>query len=393
MIQAFLIKPYVSLSPVVEIPLDSTGITEAKLAIDIANDYILSLGINQNLGQLFFDLKSNRQAGIRLVQIIDGQIDWELAFIKADLDQEDPDLYSSTIKFRSLSFWLENYSTRQIPFYTNYINAEAGTIINNISNNINFELIGNSPKINIQTGELTSSQLLKEVVNTVGNWTWFNSGISGNRPTIKVGNIAETAITGEAKAVEACNYTDSNTIRIMETPEIRYNGIVATHTLAIGSISSGSEAGELSRIFLDNTVQTISGFPLVDLGERTVTNRILYRILNQDAFTQIGYPILDQDIIEFPANLTDPNGVPIINIQQAKQSVYSQEVAKIKRDKFYLSYNFKFSYPKVFLAGSKILVNYTGVATTAQGQELKIELKDFITYIKNTEYNLLEYTN
>lgn len=393
MIQAFLIKPYTSLSPIVEIPLDSTGITEAKLAIDISNDYILSLGINQNLGQLFFDLKSNRQVGIRLVQIIDGQIDWELAFIKADLDQEDKDLYSSTIKFRSLSFWLENYSTRQIPFYTNYINTEAGTIINNISNNINFELVGNSPKINIQTGELSSSQLLKEVVDTVGNWAWFNSGISGNRPTIKVGNLAEIPITGEAKAVEYCNYTDNNTIRIMETPEIRYNGIVSTHTLTIGSISSGSEAGELSRIFLDNTVQTLAGFPLVDLGERSITGRIIYRILNQEAFSQIGYQILDQDIIEFPTNLTDPDGVPIINIQQAKQSVYNQEVAKMKRDKFYLSYSFKFSYPKVYLAGSKILVNYTGFATTAQGQELKVELKDFITYIKNTEYNLLEYIN
>jgi hypothetical protein len=391
MIQAFLIKPYSSLEPIVEIPLTSTGITEAKLAIDISNDYILSLGINQSLGQLFFDLKSNRQVGIKLVQTINGVVDWELAFLKADLDQEDTDLYSSKLKFRSLSVWLENYSTRQIPFYTNYLKTKAGDIVNGITTNINFDLIGNNPEISIQTGELNSKQLLDETINTVGNWAWFNSGISGNKPTIKIGNLTDLPITGEAKAVENCDITDLDTIRIMETPEIRYNGKVATHTLVMGSISSGSEAGEQSRIFLDRTINTLSGFPLVDLGERTATNRTLFRILNQDTFDQIGYQILEQDVIEFSSNLTDPAGVPIINIQQAKQSVYNQEVAKMKRDKFYVSYGFKFSYPKVYLAGSKILVNYTGIATTANGDELKIELKDFITYIKNTEYNLLEY--
>jgi hypothetical protein len=391
MIQAFLIKPYSSLEPIVEIPLTSTGIVEAKLAIDISNDYILSLGINQNLGQLFFDLRSNRQVGIKLVQTINGVVDWELAFLKADLDQEDTDLSSSKLKFRSLSVWLENYSTRQIPFYTNYLKTKAGDIVNGITTNINFDLIGNNPPISIQTGELNSKQLLDEVINTVGNWAWFNSGISGNKPTIKIGNLTDLPITGEARAVENCDITDLDTIRIMETPEIRYNGKVATHTLVMGSISSGSEAGEQSRIFLDRTINTLSGFPLVDLGERTATNRTLFRILNQDTFDQIGYQILEQDVIEFSSNLTDPAGVPIINIQQAKQSVYNQEVAKMKRDKFYVSYGFKFSYPKVYLAGSKILVNYTGIATTANGDELKIELKDFITYIKNTEYNLLDY--
>jgi hypothetical protein len=63
----------------------------------------------------------------------------------------------------------------------------------------------------------------------------------------------------------------------------------------------------------------------------------------------------------------------------------------MKKQNFYVSYDFKFVFPKVFLAGSRILVNYKDVAFTSHGQKMEINLVDYPVFLKNMEFNLLEY--
>jgi hypothetical protein len=394
-LQLFLTKPYDSQAIISQIPLNNGGITEATLAIDTKNSYILKLVINPNLGTFYDALREENNSGVRLRQLVDGNIDLELAFVKDRQPQINRASGRVELSFRGASYLLTLNTLRKIPYYKSY-NGSCQQILQDLSPNFVFQLFGADDTISIQTGTLDPLQLVNEAIEATGNFIWWDYGVDTytEKPIIGFGNPSSLPTVATARYFEDDEPFDQTTIRIVGEPKQNLNGDSISHLLATGTISSGTGADRENTIFLDNPSADyiFADYPLVWLGEVDDNNKPIYRIYNPAAYAELGYNRLQSYSVDLSSNSTDPTtGTQDFDYKASQKTVYRRAVNYLRSKGFGSSYTFDYRFPKIYPAGTKILLDYRSVhklfgvnrdIIRAEGQEI---------YLKNIEYDLTRF--
>jgi len=377
MIECYLIKPYTSLEKLN--PVDLTLFSKVDLAVKLNDPYLLSVRLGKN--SPVFDLfKKESNIGLRIVETVDNQINFDVGFVKNTNSQIENSDGSIELTLESTISLLEKKFLRTL-LYFQVFSGKVFDLISQITN-VNFELLGNqNPNISYQTGVLNSYELLKDICNTTSNFSFSEGGIVNDTQKISVGNFDLLPI------IEYVN--DGSKIKIIGNPKIKTNGKIATHCLAFGNVSSGEGASEKSTITLDrNDYDFIqSGFPLENIGDRT-NNKIIYRVVNQNLKNFLGYNILDDFVTDISSNTTTENGQQIFNLNDAVKTVYQRTVNKLKNQNFDFSLDVDFLHYRILPAGAKLSLSYKLENQFIDGVNTFELNKEYILY--NEEYNILQ---
>lgn len=394
MIQLFAIQPYISLIPFGgELDLAGGAIMIESLNGAKREPYQLKLILKPTLKE--FDLFKNQlNIGVRLKNILqDGTVNCDLAFFKDRQSQINRANGYIEILFRSMVGLLDLKEPKIVPSFS-VLSTTPQSFLNSISPNYIFKAVGiTNSNVSLTTGNLGNTQLINYLSDVLGNVTWREGNIENNLPVIEFGTFQN-----QAKVANARRYylddADSSDFRILGVPKQNLNGNVVTHLKVISNLSAGGNgADENSTIFLDTTIQTDPVFPLVDLGERTNGGKVIYRIFNTPAFSQIGVMQLDETTINLPSNLVDGTGQQIQDLQQAKQSVYNQAVGKLKKQGFGFSYSLEFQAKKILLPCDKILVNFeSNLEIDGQTKDI-LTIKDYELIVDKMEYKANDLAN
>lgn len=397
MIQFYLCRPYSSgWVPIAEIPFNSQGITEGKLAVDLNVAYQLNVNINPNLNSFYDILVNESDVGIIIKQLNDdGSTDFELGFIKDRQPQENWASGRTRIGLLSASYLLSLNKTRSslIPMFSNYI-GNASDFIYRISGDFDFRLIGSDQDLNFQTGFLNSFELLNQAIKSVYGWVWFDGGINPDtrKPIIYFGSTRDTQVQFKAVQQEFDDPFQTNIIRIIGDPKENLNGDFITHLHAIGVSSGGMGADLSSTIRLDDPQASYVNqqYPLVWLGETDVAGNRVYRIYDAEAYNTLRYMRLDDYSVEISPNSQNVDGAQQIDIERAKATVYRKAVNYLRNKSFGSSNSQDFSMPKIILPGTKIELSVQDKVETYNGLITTYE-PSLIKYIKNFEYDLSKF--
>lgn len=396
-LQLLEIQPYTSLAIVGQVPLTTGGVTELELSMDTNIHNELKMTINPVLESHYDFLKNNPNAGVRVRQLDDDQsVIFDMAFIKDRQAQFENASGRVNLTFRSSTLLLDLNNIRYVPKYTVW-NGGAFKLISQISPNFIWELVGNDVDISLQTGTMGNIELLNKVVETVGNWSWREKGIDSltNKTVIQVGDFRKLGVTETARFFENDDIFDTKTIRIVGDPKINLNGDSITHLAASGLNSGGESAVKSSTVFLDDPQADYvkADFPLVDIGERDDSGKILYYIFNLSTYSNLGFNKLEKKEISLSSNSQTIVSNEIKNdfdYKKAQKNVYNQAVAYLRKKSFGQSYSFDFRFPRLILPGTKLYLNYSKYHTYFDKTREIINTSE-VVYLKDLKFDLTKF--
>lgn len=380
-------NPYISLEKNINIPFDSDGIVDISLELATKAPHQLNLTINPNLGSLYRFFLDNPTAGLR----IDQDDGLSLAFIKRPEGSKDSQTPTGELKIKMLSTVSLLYNTRvytrKIPLGFS-LNGSIKEYFENLSDKVIIDFISNDQNANYLTPIGSLYDQLTQSVDNLGNYSWRDLGVKNNTVYLEVGNSQNRPVLPGLIATNLTAWPKvSRNIILVDSVTKNGSGETLTHVRPVGNKGLG---GDLSTTFFItdtniNTIEQISGFPLVESKDVLANGLRIYDVENTEA---VNDPNITSEISEvYVVNLAEyqDSNTPI-NFNQA-QTVYNRSVNFLKTKNDTKRFSVELMPNKILLPGDKIEARFA--YTEQSGQIFKIEETVSLGAIRYSKDDLL----
>ncbi len=326
------------LSKIRPLLVETGGITDVQLSMDLGGAYELKLNITPSLGTGFDYLKQGSW-DIRLTT--DYGVD--IAFTKNRQPQIDRQTGLTELSFYSY-LWNLKYSQRLVPFNLEY-DGSANDIVKYLNTTkIIFQCISDDRSIKFNTGVVDNLKLLEDICKSAGGWTFREYGIINqngiDKVLIQYGDFSVLPTLYRANNISKSDDPFDDVSIKINSLKNNYSGDSVNYLMVLGDTGNGSDS---STVFYlnDNAGQFVQPtFPLVDKGQE-INNQTAYYI---------------QDTLADPT--TNKFETFVVSPCSSLKQLYYEGISHLKKQRDKNAYSFDFTFPRIVLPGEKVRVQY-----------------------------------